>query len=139
MALKFKLELDFVIGRDSETRAIEVARQHCARPGVTTLDRSGQPQSVPVEEFLEGTEQALLELLEHHPLLGEAGVGIERMSCRSVGACPESAVPDFQADHDSTPQNSGFDSDEQIDEEEIDEFESALYLCRWPNGDFSVV
>jgi len=92
MLLKFRLEMDVIIDQDSETAVIELARQHYRRDGgVTALGRHGSPTRVPAEKFIEGTDQALLELLEHHPLLPEAGVEIERLSCRPVASLPETA------------------------------------------------
>src|SRR5258708_26573908 len=93
MLPKFRLEMDVIIDQDSETAVIELARQHYMRNGgVTALGRHGSPTRVPAEKFIEGTDQALLELLEHHPLLPEAGVEIERLSCRPVASLPETAL-----------------------------------------------
>src|SRR5450432_3613477 len=39
---------------------------------------------VPANEFIEGTEQALMELAELNPLLSEANVEITSLSCRSI-------------------------------------------------------
>jgi hypothetical protein len=108
--------------------------------GTTALDGQGQPQPVPVEEFIEGTDDALLELMEHNPLLAEAGAVIERVCCKSVDRGPDRAQSATDACHDSKPPDSCPDAGEQHShEEELDEFESGLYLCRWPNGDFTVV
>ena len=62
MLLKFRLEMDVILDQDTETAVIELARQHYRREG-----RSHRPQAaaearrrVPAEEFIEGTDQALL-------------------------------------------------------------------------------
>jgi len=46
-----------------------------------------------------------------------------------VGLSDASAQPDLSAEGAA----------ETDQEEELDDFESGLYLCRWPNGEFSVV
>jgi len=141
MLLKFRLEMDVIIDQDSETAVIELARQHYRREGgVTSRGRHGRPTRVPAEKFIEGLDQALLQLLEHHPSLPEAGVEIEHLSCRPMASLPETArtgvglsdasvQPDLRAEGAAEPDQ----------EEELDDFESGLYLCRWPNGEFSVV
>lgn len=89
MLLKFRLEMDVVIDQDSEAAVIELARRlYTLEGGVTAPGRHGRPTRVPAEKFIEGTDQALLELL-HHSLLGEAGIEIERLSCRPVESLPE--------------------------------------------------
>ncbi len=141
MLLKFRLEMDVIIDQDSETAVIELARQHYRREGgVTAPGRHGRPTRVPAEKFIEGLDQALLQLLEHHPSLPAAGVEIEHLSCRPMASLPETArtgvglsdasvQPDLRAEGAAEPDQ----------EEELDDFESGLYLCRWPNGEFSVV
>src|SRR5258708_1627251 len=75
-----------------ETAVIELARQHYRREGgVTAPGRHGRPTRVPAEKFIEGIDQALLQLLEHHPSLPEAGVEIEHLSCRPMASLPETA------------------------------------------------
>ncbi|MCZ2157235.1 MAG: hypothetical protein LC114_25630, partial [Bryobacterales bacterium] len=66
MLLKFRLEMDVIIDQDSENAVIELARQHCKREGgASAPGRHGKPTRVPAEELIAGTDQALLELLEH--------------------------------------------------------------------------
>ena len=92
MLLKFRLEMDVIIDQDSETAVIELARQHYEREGgVTVPGRHGRPTPVPAAKFIEGMDQALLELLEHQPLLQEAGIEIKRLSCRPMESSPETA------------------------------------------------
>src|ERR1700674_5471568 len=92
MLLKFRLEMDVMIDQDSETGVIELARRYYqCEGGVTAPDRHGKQRRVPAEQFIEGIDQALLELLGHHPLLPEAGIEIERLSCRPLAPLPETA------------------------------------------------
>jgi hypothetical protein len=141
MLLKFRLEMDVIIDQDSETAVIELARQHHQREGgVTAPDRHGKQRRVPAEKFIDGIDQALLELLEHRPLLPEAGIEIERLSCRPMASLPEIAQTGVElSDASLQPDLSAEGAAETDQEEELDDFESGLYLCRWPNGEFSVV
>ncbi len=140
MLLKFRLEMDLIIDQDSETAVIELARQHYRREGrVTAPDRHEKQRRVPAEKFIEGIDQALLELLEHHPLLPEAGIEIEHLSCRPMASLPESATCVGLSDASVQSDLSAEGAPETAQEEELDDFESGLYLCRWPNGEFSVV
>lgn len=133
MLLKFRLEMDVIIDQDSETAVIELARQHYeSEGGATVPGRHGRPTPVPAEKFIEGTDQALLELLGHQSLLEEAGIEVERLSCRPLESLSETA-------RTGQPDLSLEGAAETNEEEEVDDFESGLYLCRWPNGDFSVV
>jgi hypothetical protein len=131
MSHRFKLEVEVVLDADSEAGAIELARQCYGRgPGSMVDSRQGQLSARPPGGFIEGIDDALIELLERNPLLSQAGAQVERISCASVNVEPD---PEQQG-------VSALDSDEQLaDEEGLDEFESGLYLCRWPNGEFSVV
>jgi hypothetical protein len=141
MLLKFRLEMDVIIDEDSETAVIELARQHYRREGgVTVPGRHGRPNRVKAEKFIDGIDQALLELLEHNPLLPEAGVEIERLWCRPMESLPDITrtgvgLSDASVQPDLSAESAG----ETDQEEELDDFESGLYLCRWPNGEFSVV
>jgi hypothetical protein len=141
MLLKFRLEMDVMIDQDAETALIELARQHYeSEGGVTVPGRRGRPTRVPAEKFIEGTDQALLELLEHQSLLREAGIEVERMSCRPIESLPETARTGVELSNASgRPELSAEVGAETKEAEDLDDLESGLYLCRWPNGDFSVV
>jgi hypothetical protein len=141
MLLKFKLEMDVIIDEDSETAVTELARQHYRRDGgVTVPGRHGRPNRVKAEKFIDGVDQALLELLERNPLLREAGVQIECLSCRPMESLPDTARTGVGlSDASVQPDLSAEGAAETDQEEELDDFESGLYLCRWPNGEFSVV
>src|SRR5437016_2286271 len=141
MLLKFRLEMDVIIDQNSETAVIELARQHYQREGgVTAPNRHGEQRRIPAEKFIEGIDQALLELLEHHPLLPEAGIEIERFSCRPMASLPDTARTGVGLSDASVRQDLSAEGAAETDQEEqLDDFESGLYLCRWPNGEFSVV
>ena len=93
MRSKFRLEVDVVLGDDEAANVIEVARQHVAAEGQVAMVRgTGVVHVLRPEEFIDGIEDALLELLQCNPLLDTGRVGIERVSCRSIeGPCPDRA------------------------------------------------
>jgi hypothetical protein len=114
MLLKFRLEMDVIIDQDSETAVIELARRHYRREGgVTAPDRNGRPKRVPAEKFIESIDQALLELLEHHPLLPQAG--IERLSCRPFASLPEIARTAVGSSNPSVEPDSSSESTAEAD------------------------
>jgi len=141
MLLKFRLEMDVIINQDSAAAVIELARQHYENEGgVTVPDRHGTPTPVLAAKFIEGTDQALLELLGHQALLQEAGIEVERLPCRPIESLPETTQTGVGlSDASGQPDLSVEGAAETSEEEELDDFESGLYLCRWPNGDSSLV
>jgi hypothetical protein len=81
-----------------------------------------------------------VELLERNPLLANTNVEFEAVGCTSVSEprTGRSAVEDGEPPVKVTER-----PDEPLEngdtEDDLDEFETGLYLCRWPNGDFSIV
>jgi hypothetical protein len=142
MRSKFRLELDVVLDTDVAPNVIETARQYYAAEGaVATVDENGADRVRSAEEFIGKIEDALMELSERNPLLAKANVEVERVACKSVEPSP---VPEpctgVESERDA---DAGSDSEDPPDHDEpdddIEEFETGLYLCRWPNGEFSLV
>ena len=130
MPIRYKLELEVVLEADGQAKLVDLARRHYASEDGNTDNKDRRTRRrVAADELINGTDQALLALLAGNPLLAEAGVAVERLSCESVAAPADDVKPHF------------FDGEGRADDphDDIDEFESGLYLCRWPNGDFSVV
>jgi hypothetical protein len=142
MPSKFRLELVVTLDKDGEEKAIESARQHYMRGrSATRCDDRGDSRLVPANEFIEGTEQALMELVELNPLLSEANVEITSLSCGSIE--PPTCAAELGLNGPDTPTPGASRPHRAVDdgetEDELDEIESDLYLCRWPNGEFSIV
>jgi hypothetical protein len=136
----FKLEIEIVLDDRSEATVIELARHlYGCRTGAMASHSQGQPLASP-EGFIVGPEDALLELLGRNPALSQAGLEIEHISCESAGNGPDAGYRETKAGA-SLPLTDGTteDDEQDADEEELDDFDSGLYLCRWPNGEFSVV
>jgi hypothetical protein len=74
------------------------------------------------EEFIRYPEQALMEFIERNPLFEQADILVDRVSCRREEGPPVES-----------------DEPENVSEDELDEEDSGVYVCRWPNGDCSIV
>ena len=141
MRSKFRLEMDVVVDTDFAAALIEAARRPYAgegHPSFVSMDAAAGP--IPAEQPIEGIEDALLELLERNPLLSNTNVEVEAIGCRSVS---EPQVSRSAVEDDEPPLKATERPDEALGngdiEDNLDEFETGLYLCRWPNGDFSIV
>jgi hypothetical protein len=63
-----------------------------------------------------------MELVEGNPLFEHAGIVVDAVSCQREDAPPvEPGEPEIAL------------------EDELDEEDSGVYVCRWPNGDASIV
>jgi hypothetical protein len=142
MRSKFKLELDVVLDTDLAANVIEAARQCYAGDGTApTVNQQGAARTISAEELIDGIEDALMELLERNPLLANTNVEVEGVACRSASASPETGP--FAVEDGEPSANAGRSPDDPLEsnatEDDLDEFETGLYLCRWPNGEFSLV
>ena len=140
MRCTFKLEIDAVLDTASVPTVIEAARQCHAGAVAASVDGQGASRTVPAEEFINGIDDALMELLERNPLLANAEVEVERVSCWS-DAASFTAGPASETTGLSDEIGSCAERPIEADEgdSDLDDFETGLYLCRWPNGDFSLV
>jgi hypothetical protein len=128
MPSKFRIELDVVLDTDSTATVIEFARRnYVLEGGVTDVGTPTGEGTIPAPEFIAGIEHALMELVERNPLFAEANVEVDRLSCTSEEA-PSGSV--------STADDLVENSETAVD---LDDFETGMYLCRWPNGEFSFV
>lgn len=143
MRTKFRLVLDLVLDTDMAANVIQAARQHYEAEGsVDTVDENGAARTLSPDEFINEIEDALMELAQCNPLLTNANVEIERVACRSAAAATE-PVAFGVAEPERSEAGSGGEHEHPLDtseiEAELEEFETGLYLCRWPNGEFSLV
>lgn len=138
MAKTYKLELEIVLDEEQQKKVVELARRlYAANPG-STEDDNGVVREISAEEFIDGTSRALMTVAEENPLWEELDVQVSELSCTD---------PDYQASEDNAlgasdsdePQKWPARAKEEEDEKALDEWEDGLYLCRWPNGEFSIV
>jgi hypothetical protein len=142
MRSKFRLVLEVVLDTDMIAKVIQIARQQYEAEGsVNTVGENGAARTLSADEFIDGIEDALMELAQGNPLLTNANVEIECVACRSAASAPEPGPFDV-AEVERSEAGSGVEHEElDIAESEayLEEFETGLYLCRWPNGEFSLV
>ena len=143
MRSKFRLVLDVVLDADMATNVIQAARRHYEAEGsVNTVGENGAARTLAADEFIDEIEDALMELAERNPLLINANVEIERVACRSAADASEPG-PFGMAEPERSEVGSGSEHEDPLDtgesEADLEEFETGLYLCRWPNGEFSLI
>ncbi|MBX9600055.1 MAG: hypothetical protein K2X35_03585 [Bryobacteraceae bacterium] len=130
-------ELKIVLTVDDASRGeiIERARSLYGHPGCSLIDADGTDHPLTPEEAIQTTDDALMELLHTHPAFGGSGIEIQEVTCTAeeCAAVDQTQPLEFgELDLDDlTP--------DEPEEESLDESEADVYLCRWPNGDFSIV
>ena len=101
-------------------------------------DEKGSSREIPPNEFTRGAIEALMDLVICNPLFEQFGVEARGVSCIDAGYLSREEEDDIEENSDpSAPQM--LKSEEDDCSPELDDFETGLYLYRWPNGDFSIV
>ncbi len=137
MPKTYKLELEIVLSDEEQQGVVEAARQAYAVSPASTRNDAGQTTEIPAEEFVDGPVSALMEIVQRNSMLEDLGIQVHRVSCTDPDYDPSKEDFEEEAFGSEFHEESG---DEVEDEEDgLDEWESGLYLCRWPNGEFSVV
>jgi hypothetical protein len=141
MKKTIKLEVEVTLDESAKQRAIQVARAHYSEMGQATAPLDDKPdhwREVPPEEFIPDAEAAVMELIGANDLLEKAGVEVTAVS----GPDPQLRLEELRLQE---PREAGSQDAAHLkghggdSEDGLDEFETGVYLCRWPNGDFSFV
>lgn len=83
MSVRYIIEIELTLDEDAQVSALEQARQLCLSHGrFKAVGQDGQ--QVSEEEFVDGPEQALLELLDSNQLFKQTGIEILRLACGRV-------------------------------------------------------
>ena len=83
MGERYIIEIELTLAEDALTAALERARQLCLSDGrFKAVGQDGK--QVSDEEFIDGPEQALLELLDSNQLFKQNGIEILRLACGRV-------------------------------------------------------
>jgi hypothetical protein len=140
MAKTIKIEVEVTLDETGEQGAIRVAREHYGLVGKATepLDGSGERwREILPEEFIPDSVAAIMELIGANDLLEQAGVEVTAVSIREPSR--EELPPQDKCRRG--PKEAPHQRDQSRDNNEapLDEFQTGVYLCRWPNGDFSLV
>jgi len=137
MAKTIKLEVEVILDEGVESRAIQVARTHYSEVGQATvpLDDKGEHwREVAAEEIIPDAVSAVMELVGANDFFEKAGVKVTAVSGR------ESRRGELrQQETRETELQEASSHAREYAEADLDAFETGVYLCRWPNGDFSLV
>ena len=139
MRKKIKLEIEVTLDESIEERVIAVARKHFDELGQAAVpkDESENREEVPADEFIPDVAAAIMELIGANDLLEEAGVELTDVSSRET---PEEEFRPLEVCETETQEAPSLGDHAQSSRNvNLDEFETGVYLCRWPNGDFSLV
>jgi len=140
MAKTMKLEVEVTRRDGGEERAIQVAREHYSRGAKATApldDKSERWREIPSEEFIPDAAAAMMELIGANVLLETAGAEVTAVSVREPWREGSGLQETSKPVPTEAEQQGGLS--QGTNEPDLDEFETGVYLCRWPNGDFSLV
>jgi hypothetical protein len=140
MRKRYKLEVEVALDDAEEHQAIQVAREHYRDAGAAEApvdDRAKRWRKIPAKESVPDAAAAIMELIDANHLLEKAGIEVVGVSCgepEGEGIDPNEpgGVLTTQPAEGRTEEGAGRGVD-------LDEPETGMYLCRWPNGDFSLV
>jgi hypothetical protein len=134
------LEVEVTLDESAEESVIQAAREHYSEVGGSRvpLDHKGERwREVPAEEFIPDTVSAIMELIAENDLLEELGVEFTTVSGHET---PDEAFRAHGIGGTELQEAEAVgDQDQKPREVNLDEFETGVYLCRWPNGDVSLV
>lgn len=85
MTAKYRIEIELSLEEGSATRAMELARDVYRQRGGARTVENGVEREMSADEFIEGTEAALLELVEGN-LLRLPGIAIGHENCTQITA-----------------------------------------------------
>jgi hypothetical protein len=140
MKKTYKVELEVTLDEAAENQAIEVAREYYRKMGGAQepLGKSGRRlKEIPAEDFVSDAREAMMELADANNWFKKAGIEVVRVSCGE----PEGDQTGQEQCKFAGGQQRSEAAEEEVHpgELDLDEFETGMYLCRWPNGEFSLV
>jgi len=139
MKKTYKLELEIELDDADEQKVIATARVHYRATGhaEAPVGDDGQVwRDISAEEAVPDAVEAIVELIRGDSRLEDVGIKVISVSCNE----PKSGEACQDCDENRTEAQSlgAVEADGQ-DALGLDEFETGIYLCRWPNGEFSLV
>ncbi len=140
MRRTIRLEVELTLGDSGEQHVIQVARKHYGEAGQARVpldNKCERWREIPAEEFIPDIATAVMELIGANDLLEEAGVEVTAVSANEGGR--GETQPQVSREAELQDASSLRDLPGEGSETDLDEFETGAYLCRWPNGDFSLV
>ncbi len=140
----YELKVSLVIDDDQRDAILDHAKRYYSLSGgASTLAEDGAEHTIPPEEAIQSIAEALMELVQGHPAFDGEAIEVLELTCTSEDtALPydedalEGEASDLKAEgDDSTLDEACADGHE----DDLDAYEADAYLCRWPNGDCSIV
>jgi hypothetical protein len=121
--------------------AIQIAREYYSKSGGAEEPigkRGRRMRKISAEEFVFDARDAIIELADGNERFKKAGIEVVGVSCGKADVDEgEQEARDFRE-----PQEGAKGADQREgtpDTAELDGFETGMYLCRWPNGEFSLI
>jgi hypothetical protein len=139
MKKTYKVELEVALDEADEQKVIAAARVHFHSTGhaEAPVGEDGQTwRELAAEEVVPDTVEAIIELIGADATLEDAGIELLTVSCNESKSGPAWQEPD---ENRAEAQVLGDVKADGQDAPGLDEFETGMYLCRWPNGEFSLV
>ncbi len=134
MTKTYTLELNFVLTDEQRQQVLAAARRVYAAESPSTTYDGDIPRELSAEEFIDSPGSALLHLLDQNTFLEELDINANEVSHTDPDYDPARAAIVEDLEESSAARDTG-----SIADDDLDDWGEGLYLCRWPNGDFSVV
>lgn len=134
MTKTYTLELNFVLTDEQQQQVVAAARRVYAAESPSTIYDGDIPRELSAEEFIDSPGSALLHLLDQNTFLEELDINANEVSHTDPDYDPARAAIVEDLEESSAARDTG-----SIADDDLDDWGEGLYLCRWPNGDFSVV
>jgi hypothetical protein len=138
----YQVRVALVIDDEHRHRIIDQARRcYTQSGGASIVDDGGIEHSIPAAEAVQSIDDAVMELIQSHPAFDGKAIALTEMSCDSE----ETARPyeEHLDDDDGEATRGEVDAcnvaEAEDEDGDLDACEADAYLCRWPNGDFSIV
>jgi hypothetical protein len=141
MKKRYRLELDVVLDDVDESKAIQIARKQYQDAGSAEQllgEHARRDRAAPPEEFVcDDAREAIMELVTANDLLRKAGITVAGVNCMGWDSATIAPTERLAAITEE-PIEPSIDQDAP-GTADLDDFETGMYLCRWPNGEFSLV
>jgi hypothetical protein len=138
MTKAYKLEMNIILTDEEQANLMESARRLYDAISPTVQYDDQKARELTAEEAIDGPASALMHIVGENSVFNELDVYPEKVSCIESD--------DDEPNHDSLDEASEDETEaltataeSSSDEDDLDDWNDDLYLCRWPNGDFSVV